>query len=287
MIRNRVACHRTPQIAYYEAWAQHHMKFVDAAEIVMAIPKPRTHPIRGRVLYQHIRRTRPERLLELGTARGGSAVFIAAALEANRAGHLISVDRRTGRLTDPSAEEVLDKAGLADWVTLDQRFSTYTWFLKSEVEQRLGPNGTVRPKYDFIFLDGAKNWSTDGLAVVLAEKLLRPDGWLLLDDLGWKYGDHTKAGVHYGIDIAKLSDEERDQPHLRAIFDLLLRTNPAFDQFEIQDDWWGWAHKATDATRRRGVLSGRRDAERVAAKPKQASRRRDPLLKAVRRWIHR
>ena len=27
----------------------------------------------------------------------------------------------------------------------------------------------------------SKNWSTDGLAVILIEKLLRPGGWLLLD----------------------------------------------------------------------------------------------------------
>lgn len=268
------------------------MQFTQAAEIVKALPTPRTHPIRGRVLYQHIRRTRPERLLELGTARGGSAVYIAAALEANRAGHLTSVDRRTGRLTEPSAEEVLDAAGLAGRVTLDQRFSTYTWFLKSEVERRLRPNGTVRPKYDFIFIDGAKNWSTDGLAVVLAEKLLRPDGWLLLDDLGWSYGNNRTSARHYGIEIAKLSDEERDQPHLRAIFDLLLRTNPAFDRFEIQDDWWGWAHKASDATRRCGVLSGgyRANGKRgtgTASPQRPNPRGRRSLRSEVRRWAGR
>lgn len=234
------------------------MQFAEAADLVKAIPVPRTHPTRGRVLYRHIRRTKPKKLLELGTARGGSAVYTAAALEANGAGHLTTVDRLTSSFADPTPEEVLDKAGLSDWVTLDRSFSTYTWFLKSEIEKNLRKDGTVRPVYDFIFLDGCKNWSTDGLAVVLAEKLLRPGGWLLLDDLGWSYGKHPKKSRHYGIEIATLSDEEREQPHLRAIFDLLIMNNPAFDDFVIQDDWWGWARKSPTARRGgAGVLSGK------------------------------
>lgn len=228
------------------------MLFNDAAQIVRGIPLPHTHPSRGRVLYRHIKRTQPKDLLELGTARGGSAVFIAAALEVNGAGHLTSVDRFAGAFADPSPREVLDKAGLGDWVTLDNSFSTYTWFLKSEIEKRLKPSGAVRPGYDFIFLDGAKNWSTDGLAVILAEKLLRPGGWLLLDDLGWSYGKNVKGERHYGTNLARLSEEEKVQPHLRAIFDLLIRTNPAFDRFVIQDDWWGWARKSPNASPQTG-----------------------------------
>jgi predicted O-methyltransferase YrrM len=249
--------------------------FDEAARIVEGIPVPHTSARRGRVLYEHIREARPENLLELGTARGGSAVFIAAALEANGAGHLTSVDSTRWQWVNPTPQEVLGKAGLNDWVTLDKRFSSYTWFLKSEIEERLSPAGSVEPGYDFIFLDGSKNWSTDGLAVILAERLLRPGGWLLLDDLGWSYEKYCEAPRHYEIEIAKLSDEERIQPHLRAVFDLLIRTNPAFDQFVIQDRWWGWARKSPRVSRRTrgGVLSGRNDARGARARLGQVSRR--------------
>ena len=223
------------------------MKFAEAERIVSEIPAPHIPASRGRVLYDHIRKHRPERLLELGTARGGSAVFMASALEANGAGHLTSVDSTRWRWRDPSPGEVLENAGLSHRVTLDKRFSTYTWFLKSELERCLGEDGTVQPEYDFIFLDGAKNWSTDGLAAVLAERLLRPGGWLLLDDLGWSYEKHSaEKAYHYEIEVAKLSEPERAEPHLRAVFDLLIRTNQVFDQFLIEDDWWGWARKSPD-----------------------------------------
>jgi predicted O-methyltransferase YrrM len=235
------------------------MQFEEAARIVAEVPPPHIPARRGRLLYEHIRKNRPEKLLELGTARGGSAVFLASALEANQAGHLTTVDSTRWTWSDPTPQEVLDRAGLSHRVTFDKRFSTYSWFLKTEIEQRLTGDGTVRPEYDFIFLDGAKNWSTDGIAVVTAEKLLKPGGWLLLDDLGWNYGEHASDSAwHYEIEIAKLSDAERTEPHLRRVFDLLIRTNPAFDEFVIQDNWWGWARKSQAAgPADGGVLCGR------------------------------
>ena len=255
------------------------MDFDEAARIVEGVPVPHISASQGRALYAHIRENRPENLLELGTARGGSAVFMAAALEANGAGHLTSVDSTRWQWLDPAPREVLEKAGLSSRVTLDKRFSTYTWFLKTEIEKRLDTAGSVQPEDDFIFLDGSKNWSADGLAVVLSERLLRPGGWLLLDDLGWNYEKHCEAPRHYEIEIAKLSDEERIQPHLRAVFDLLIRTNPAFDQFVVQDHWWGWARKSPHVSRRTGggVLSGRNEERGTRARLRRVSRRA---------WLH-
>jgi predicted O-methyltransferase YrrM len=234
------------------------MQFEEAAKIVEEVPQPHIPASRGRLLYEHIRKNKPEKVLELGTARGGSAVFLASALEANGTGHLTTVDSTRWHWLDPTPQEVLGKAGLSHRVTFDKSCSTYSWFLKAEIEKCLTDAGTVRPEYDFIFLDGAKNWSTDGIAVVTAEKLLKPGGWLLLDDLGWSYAKHAAdTPFHYEIEIAKLSEDERSQPHLRRIFDLLIRTNPAFDEFVIQDNWWGWARKSPSAgPASGGVLAG-------------------------------
>jgi predicted O-methyltransferase YrrM len=226
------------------------MKFSDAVLIVADIPGPHIPASRAKLLYDHIKEKQPENLLELGTARGGSAVFMAAALEENGIGHLTSVDSTRWRWHEPTPQEVLEKAGLSQFVTLDKKSSTYAWFLKCEMESCMDDSGTVRPKYDFIFLDGAKNWSTDGITVIVAERLLRPGGWLLLDDLGWNYKKHAPDSLqHYEIDITKLSESERSEPHLRAVYDLLVRTNPAFDEFVVQDNWWGWARKSPDGRR--------------------------------------
>ena len=52
--------------------------------------------------------------------------------------------------------------------------NSYNWFLKKQIEAQT-KDGICEPCYDFIFIDGAKNWTIDGLAFFLADKLLRPE----------------------------------------------------------------------------------------------------------------
>src|ERR1039458_5634255 len=160
------------------------MEFEAVAGSVQGIPF--MSPSLGRRLYDHIRATRPEQALELGTAHGVSAAYIAAALEANGSGHLITVDHR-GAAYDPAPEDVMRNAGLDHRGTIFRDHSSYNWFLKQQIEQASDDAGNCCPRFDFCYLDGSKNWNLDGLAVVLIEKLLRSDGWLLMDDLEWTY----------------------------------------------------------------------------------------------------
>lgn len=218
------------------------MDFNAVAARVRDVPEPHISPHQGRVLYDHLRATKPEAVLELGTARGVSATYIAAALEANNRGTLTTVDSSQYRWRDPAPEQVLGSAGLGERVSFERSYSTYTWFLKEQIEHRSDTSGNCEPLYDFCFLDGQKNWTVDGLAVFLIEKLLRPGGWLLMDDLGWSYSSLTQSS-HYSVDIRSLSERERRQPHLRAVFDLIVKQHPAFTELRIQDEWWGWARK--------------------------------------------
>ena len=134
---------------------------------------PFMSPEQGRVVYDHVRATRPAEVLELGTAHGVGAAYMAAALADNGAGRLTTVDFQ-GSAYDPSPEQVLARAGVADRVEVVREFSSYTWWLKEQVQARSDAHGNCEPRFDFVYLDGAKNWTVDGLAVVLVEKLLRP-----------------------------------------------------------------------------------------------------------------
>ena len=42
-------------------------------------------------------------------------------------------------------------------------------------------------KYDFCFIDGAHTWDTDGFAFCLVDRMLRPGGWIIFDDLNWTH----------------------------------------------------------------------------------------------------
>jgi predicted O-methyltransferase YrrM len=225
------------------------VQFETVAAAVEGVPEPHIPVAQGRVIYDHVRETRPASVLELGTAHGVSAAFIAAALDANGEGHLTTVDSSQITWANPTPGELLEAAGLRGRVSIDRSYSTYNWFLKEQVEAQSDDAGNCEPLYDFCFLDGQKNWSVDGLAVVLVQKLLRPGGWLLLDDLGWTYSPAT-TGFHYWTNIGELSERERTEPHMRAVFELIVKQDPAYTEFRIQDEWWGWARKGSGEPRR-------------------------------------
>lgn len=250
------------------------MEFEEVAAKVRRIPGPHISPRQGRIIYDHVRATKPETVLELGTARGVSAAYIVAALDANDYGSLTTVDSSHFRWRDPAPEQVLTFAGLRDRVSFERSYSTYTWFLKEQVESRSDGSGNCEPLYDFCFLDGQKNWTVDGLAVFLIEKLLRPGGWLLMDDLGWTYSPF-REGVHYSINIGALSEKERTEPHMRAVFDLIVKQHPAFTELRIQDEWFGWARKQPGQPRKLTIQTTRSLPSYVLAAMRAAKRRLD------------
>jgi predicted O-methyltransferase YrrM len=230
------------------------MGFDEVARAVTGVPF--MSPEQGRIVYDHVRATRPAEVLELGTAHGVGAAYLAAGLDDNGAGRLTTVDF-AGAAYDPSPEAVLARAGVAARVQVVREFSSYTWWLKEQVQARSDRAGNVEPLYDFVYLDGAKHWTIDGLAVVLVEKLLRPGGWLLMDDLDWTYAQDPGREATDGIVHRELSERERSEPHLRAVFDLIVAQHPSFTDVRVQDEWWGWARKAPGEPRRYSVETSR------------------------------
>ena len=231
------------------------MRFEEVAARIEGIPF--MSPELGRRVYDHVRASGPEQILELGTAHGVSAAYMTAALEANGHGHLTTVDHG-GAAYDPPPEQVLERAGLAHRVTIVREHSSYNWFLKEQLEQSSDEAGNPSPRYDFCYLDGSKNFNVDGVAVVLIEKLLRPGGWLLMDDLEWTYEDNAwiePSGD--GRPLGPLSQSERTEPHLRAVFELIVKQHPSFTQFRREDDWYGWAQKLPGSARRYELTTSR------------------------------
>src|SRR4051794_19988960 len=166
-------------------------------------------PEHGRRVYDHIRRSGARDVLELGTAHGVSACYMAAALEAGGEGRVTTVDH-AGAAYEPGPEEVVERAGLSHRVEIVRAHSSYNWFLKERIEERTDATGVVDPQYDFCYLDGSKNFNVDGLAVVLVEKLLRPGGWLLMDDLDWTYALNRWIEPHSdGRPLGPMSEPER------------------------------------------------------------------------------
>jgi predicted O-methyltransferase YrrM len=241
----------------------------------------------GQRIWAHFVEHRPVDVLDIGTCYGASAAYLAGALRHLGRGRVVTVDSNQFDDVSPAREQVaelLERCALTDWVdTVRMPHSSYAWWLLEEVE-RCTSAGRCTPAYDFIYLDGAKTLTIDTTSVVLAERLLRPGGWLLLDDLDWSFERRPELrpttvlgnGTRY-----ELSDAEIRVPHIAAVFEHVLRPHPAFGSFRIDADGeWGWAQKTTATTRELVVrtevtdeVSGRALLRAAAAKAIDRGRR--------------
>ncbi len=205
------------------------------AEIVL--DTPHTNPKRGRELYDFILKNQLKRCLELGFAHGVGTVWMSGAVQRLGEGKVIGVDLQQALTLDPSAAQMLHRAGLSEFAELHYDDFSYTWHLKRHLKEY-----HERP-FDFVFIDGAHNWDTDGFAFYLVANMLKPGGWILFDDLNWSYA--TSPSLKNTDRIRSMSSEYRIDCQVRAIWENLVLQDQRFGNF-IEDGNWGWAQKLED-----------------------------------------
>ena len=211
-------------------------------------------PDQGRRIWEHFTRTTPTAALDVGTCFGASAAYMATAMRARGGGRVVTVDSALFDGGDIDVREwcrdLWRRCGVADMIEMVRiPHSNYAWWLMDQVARHTPSGRTCDPCFDFAYLDGAKWLTLDAASVVLIEPLLRPGGWLLLDDLDWAYAEHPELvptvtmadGASY-----RLSPDEIDLPHVRAVFDHVVRNHPSFTRCVDQGGVWGWAEKRPD-----------------------------------------
>jgi predicted O-methyltransferase YrrM len=197
-----------------------------------------TGPVRGDEIHRFVRENGFTRCLELGFGNGEGSVYIASALEANGRGSLTSVDLPVALERRPSSPELLERAGLSHRVNVVTEPGGYVWWLRRKMREQL-KGDAFEPAFDFVFIDGAHTWEVDGTAFLLVDRLLAPGGWILFDDLAW---DATDPATN-------VPDNTRELEHVQEIWDLLVATDPRYDELKT-DGHWGYAHKSSSPTPR-------------------------------------
>jgi predicted O-methyltransferase YrrM len=214
------------------------MKFDAISAVVNGVPYINVQ--NARYLYDLIIHERIARILELGIAHGTATCYMAAALDELGGGAITSVDLlETQSEFTPSPEEQLARANLSKFVSIVRMQTGYTWFLHDEIK-RLTESDSCAQEYDLCIIDGPKNWTIDACAFFLADKLLKDKGWIIFDDYNWTYAEaNSRRDVTDGITHRSLSEAERRIPHVREIFELLVKQHPNYSQFyrTASDDW--------------------------------------------------
>jgi predicted O-methyltransferase YrrM len=221
----------------------------DVAEVTAGVPFMDME--QAETLRHHIRRHDIRDVLELGFAHGVSSCYLAASLKEQGRGHLTTVDRRRARDRDPNIEELARRLDLTEWITPVYAHTTFTWELMKLLEE------DQTPRFDLCYFDGGHSWDDTGFGFLLVDRLLRPEGWVLFDDMDWTYAaSPTLSDLDW---VQAMSEEERTTPQVRKVYELLVRPPPhCGDLRTTRNGSWGWARKRLRLTDRLGrLLRGR------------------------------
>jgi predicted O-methyltransferase YrrM len=218
---------------------------VDIDEITLSVGDvPFISRKNGRFLFDLILKEKLTNILELGIAHGTATCYMAAALQELGKGKVTAVDLL--EVVDdyrPSAEEQLEDTGLSDFVDIVRMQTGYTWFLHDAIAKNT-KNDICGEVYDLCVIDGPKNWTIDGAAFFFVDKLLKKNGWIIFDDYDWTYAAASRRRDSTdGITHRTMSKDELETPHIREVFDLLVKQHPNYGNLEVLDGNWAVAQK--------------------------------------------
>jgi predicted O-methyltransferase YrrM len=168
-------------------------------------------------------------ILELGFRHGVSTCYLAAALQAHGGGKVVTIDLEAARHVSPSIVQLLSELHLSDYVDVHFEPTSYTWRLMRFLEQ------DPVPLFDLCYIDGAHNWFVDGFAFFLVDKLLRPGGLMVFDDLDWTYAN--SPSLRRSNFVQNMPPDERTTPQVRKVYELLVKTQPGYGEFMAKDNW--------------------------------------------------
>lgn len=175
-----------------------------------------------------ITENRFQNLLELGFCHGVSTCYMAAALDEIGGGTITTIDLESALENTPGVEMLLKELGLEDGVTVFHEPTSYVWRLMKLLEEG-------EQRFDFCYIDGAHDWFNDGFAFFLVDRLLKPGGMIIFDDLDWTY--NTSATLKNTDFVKAMPEEERLTPQVRKVYELLVKKHPNYGDFVVKNDW--------------------------------------------------
>jgi len=213
------------------------MKFDTVMSMIGTLPG--TANSKGKILYDFIITKNVVSILEIGFFHGKSTNFMAAALDELGCGKVCTIDIYSAKNYTPNINELSTRTGLVSYIEpiFSERGSQ--WEMRRLIQDN-SRDDVCSPIFDFCFIDAYHSWECAGLDFFLAEKLLKPGGWILFDDLDWSFD--TSPTWKNLPETKAMSDAYRTTKQVREVFALLVKQHQQFVEC-TEHDGWGWARK--------------------------------------------
>ncbi len=183
----------------------------------------------AKIMWDLIAENEVDDILELGFRHGVSTCYLAGALAGRGGGRVTSIDLMSARDLSPNVLDLAKRTGLEDRIEAFFEPTSYTWRLMRMLE------ASPEPRFDMCYIDGAHNWFVDGFAFFLVDRLLRPGGWIVFDDLDWTYD--RSPSLKDTDRVKSMPQDERSTPQVRKVYELLVKTHPGYENFRSADGW--------------------------------------------------
>lgn len=159
-----------PHTIYFEDWASN-----------MTMPNIATLSFIENVLKE---KKKPLNIAEIGIGAGATTYNIAKLMNNEGQLHIFDFENSVNDIA-----YLLKNSGYTNIVShgcSTKYLDSYNWNLLKLIEEN-------QTKFDYIYIDGAHNFPTDGLTFFLCDMLLNINGYLEFDDYDWTIQAHIDA----------------------------------------------------------------------------------------------
>jgi len=167
----------------------------------------------------------PLRIAEIGVDKGSSSM---KALEILDNADTLDLYDRSSCEFFINIENIKTDVNLNIFSCTDKEYDSYFWEIA-----RLYKKNPVKEIYDVIYLDGAHVYTIDGPTLPLLIQMMKPGGYLILDDIDWTLAKSPTCNTKENR--AKFSTEQMKTPHMALLEELFLENNKEFIKLKNLD----------------------------------------------------
>jgi hypothetical protein len=92
-------------------------------------------------------------------------------------------------------------------------------------------NASPVPIYDYVYLDGAHDWTIDGFAFFLLDRLLKVGGYMDFDDYGWTLATSPRRNPNLDPTVLdEYTEEQIRLSHVMLIVELLVKRDIRYQE---------------------------------------------------------
>lgn len=115
-------------------------------------------------------------------------------------------------------------------------YASYAWELATMARRRDRKKLPVA-MFDFAYLDGAHTFHHDAAAMNVLKRMIKPGGYLVIDDMTWSFNGSASANPKNRPALARdYTAEQLKLPHMALVVDVFLRHDIEFEQVFLTDD---------------------------------------------------